>query len=299
MLQISEIEAITAIASEGSISKAALLLNSSQPTLSKLILRLEDRLGAKVFDRSHRGVVPTTVGHFLIDSSKGVVTQLAAIDRHARLLADGGVGEIRLGVGPIVEELFLVPVLANFVREFGNVSLVVRTEPASRLIELLNTGEVDLVVGPFDVPHASDQMVVPVTEQPIIYAVRPQHHLAGTQTPLTPKEILGLALAMPQTPPDLLRQFQSWGDGIGDVQTLARLQCEHYGVLRAIAKEVDFVVSGAAKLFEKDLAEGTLIEIPTTASMTWKCSCVLQRQTIHTKVMRALTEMFVVEGSNC
>ena len=174
MLEVAEISAVRAIVETGSIKKAADALNTTQPTLSKLLLRLEDRLGATLFHRSRRGMIPTAAGSFVATTAAGIVTELSKIERQISTMADAGPVTIRLGVGPIVEHLFLSKTLANHLTEFPRTRIDIRTEAAEVLQQLVPTGEVDLAVGPFDETEIDPRpQAVSVAEEPIIYVARP------------------------------------------------------------------------------------------------------------------------------
>ena len=65
-LRTEDLEIVFAVVSEGSESKAALILFTSQQTLSRQIKSLEARLGALLFERSARGMEPTDACQLLI-----------------------------------------------------------------------------------------------------------------------------------------------------------------------------------------------------------------------------------------
>ena len=64
-LDLRALRSFVAVASAGSISSAAQSLHIAQPALSVQIKQLEEQLGAALFDRHPRGVVPTAVGERL------------------------------------------------------------------------------------------------------------------------------------------------------------------------------------------------------------------------------------------
>src|SRR6187455_1472230 len=58
-MEIHQLEYLTAVAEEGSISKAACRVGVAQPSLSQQVKKLEDELGHRLLDRLPKGVVPT------------------------------------------------------------------------------------------------------------------------------------------------------------------------------------------------------------------------------------------------
>ena len=57
----------------GSVTKAAQKLNTTQPTLSRIIKLIEDRVGAPVLRRGRHGVTATEIGFRLADSGREIM----------------------------------------------------------------------------------------------------------------------------------------------------------------------------------------------------------------------------------
>ena len=53
-------------------------------------------------------------------------------------------------LGPIIEQVLLPEVLGRFVVETGQVRINTVTDHADTLVELLKTGRLDVIAGPFD-----------------------------------------------------------------------------------------------------------------------------------------------------
>ena len=70
----------------GSFSKASADLGITQPTATKHVAALEQRLGARLFHRSTRGVTPTEVGSAYYDKCKAIASQLEEADNLAALM---------------------------------------------------------------------------------------------------------------------------------------------------------------------------------------------------------------------
>lgn len=292
MLKTEEIQAIAVIAAHGSMTKAAQLLSTTQPTLSKLILRLEDRVGAPMFERTAKGMVPTKVGQFLIDQSKELMANLEKIERHAMLLGDGTIGRINLGVGPIVEELFLKDAIVAFARRYGGIDLDIRAAESDRLLELVTAGELDMAIGPFDDSASSLGLSVhPVAEDPIIFAVRPEHPLAAEAGPVSAEHLGGFATVSPHTPMSITSQILGRGKAMG-ITSNQRISCESYATLKHIATQSDYVIAGPRGLFITELEAGTLLEIQTDWKVIWRCACIIRPEYEDADAIRHMAKLF-------
>ena len=154
-MDIRDIELIEAVHRTGSLSKACVELSVSQPTLSKRLARLERTLGAELFFRYSTGLVATPVADYVLAQSHQARAQLRDIKRHVELMTSLDSGELRLGVGPIVEQLMLPQVLSRFLETTGDVSVSIVAEDDQTLLKLFADAELDIIVGPFSASEQS------------------------------------------------------------------------------------------------------------------------------------------------
>lgn len=292
MLDVAEIRAVAAIIETGSIKKAADVLNTTQPTLSKMVLRLEDRLNTTLFHRSRRGMTPTPAGTFVARSANGIVTELSKIERQISAMTEQGPVSIRLGVGPIVEHLFLSDVLAGHLAEFPRTRVDIRTESADILQQLVLSGEIDVAAGPFDDVEVDPRLeAYPVAEEPIVYVARPGHSLFDEDKHWGLAELTKLPLATPHSPTSINKQMtpsSQPADSLAD----AGIRCENYGTLITLARHLDLIVPGPLSLFEDALQNGSLRTIPTSFTLMWKCACLARPETLYSTPLKRLTDRF-------
>src|SRR3989442_13232968 len=77
-MEIHQLRYFCAVAETSSFSRAAVRTHVSQPSLSQQILKLEDELGARLFDRLGRSVRLTEVGKAFLPRARGVLRELEA-----------------------------------------------------------------------------------------------------------------------------------------------------------------------------------------------------------------------------
>jgi DNA-binding transcriptional LysR family regulator len=77
-IELRHLEALVAVADEGSVTRAAARLHLAQPAVSRTLRQLEQRLGAALLERSSSGAVPTDAGAAVLDDARAA---LAAVDR--------------------------------------------------------------------------------------------------------------------------------------------------------------------------------------------------------------------------
>ncbi|MEW6991135.1 LysR family transcriptional regulator [Colwelliaceae bacterium 6441] len=108
------IQAFSAVAKLGSLSKAAKILKTSQPTLSRKILLLEKKLEITLFERSTQGLKITDLGARLLESSN---TMLLASEQFLRT-ASGSTyslaGSVKLSANEIIGLYYLPQAITQF-----------------------------------------------------------------------------------------------------------------------------------------------------------------------------------------
>lgn len=136
------------IAELGHLGRAAQKLNRTQPALTKSIQRLEESLGARLFQRQGRRIGLTPVGELLLGRSKALLQGVEDTRREIRDFAEGALGNIRLGCAATMIEYLLPDLVANLIAQAPEITLSVVVGQDDVLREGLHSGELDVVIGP-------------------------------------------------------------------------------------------------------------------------------------------------------
>ena len=173
---------ILAIHKHRGFVRAAEELGISQPALSRSILRLEDELGSKLFDRSRLGAVATPLGLALIDRAGQIVTESGRLTRDLELIALGRSGEIRIGFG--LSAITAMPNVANaLVSRFPGLVISMISAPDRALAAELATMKLDLIVITDEDDFSSYQdAYLPIFSYRMLALARPDHPLVGRES---------------------------------------------------------------------------------------------------------------------
>ncbi|TCT07400.1 LysR family transcriptional regulator [Paralcaligenes ureilyticus] len=146
-IEIRDLRYFETIAELGHLGRAADVLCRSQPALTKCLHRLENEIGAALFERKGRGLELTAVGReFYIRASKICETNDRYLSDMREFVA-GSVGKVRVGCGPITAD-YLLPIICNLVlRHAPNVSLEIMINTNYFLKEQIKQDRLDLIVG--------------------------------------------------------------------------------------------------------------------------------------------------------
>src|SRR6185295_19644482 len=77
----SLVRSFLAVVDAGSVTAAAKRLGATQPTLSRHVAELEAQLGAPLFERTGRGVVPTGAALAIVDAARRMQDAALALGR--------------------------------------------------------------------------------------------------------------------------------------------------------------------------------------------------------------------------
>ncbi len=149
---LRHIRYLKAVADFGSFTRAAQALHVSQPALSQQIKELEERLGAKLLDRSGRQIRPTDLGRVYLDYARRALRELDQGARAIRDVEDLSVGSLRLGITQSVSTYLIGPLSHRFRASYPNIMLSIRVAPQEEIESALLNDELDLGIGFGDLP---------------------------------------------------------------------------------------------------------------------------------------------------
>jgi DNA-binding transcriptional LysR family regulator len=156
MLDATRLRVLVAIARHGSVTAAAQALNYAQPSISHHMARLESETGAKLMERSGRGVRLTDAGRLLAERAEEILGRLDAAE--AELAAHVGLKREKVRLAAFGSALGTLAAAAGAAlradRAITDLSLV-QAEPADAL-RMLRVGEVDVAMV-FRYLHDGDQ----------------------------------------------------------------------------------------------------------------------------------------------
>lgn len=136
-----------AVAEEQHFSRAARRLNLAQPALTAHIQQLEETLGAPLFERTNRMGGLTAAGRALLPEAEAIVKRADGLHRKVREAAHGETGMLRLGLIPPAATAAVAESLRRLAHAAPGVELQVRQGNQDRLENLLQDGDLDLVLG--------------------------------------------------------------------------------------------------------------------------------------------------------
>lgn len=146
ILETRHLRLVTAVTDHGTLTRAGRELNLTQSALSHALLDLERRIGAPLFHRVGKRMVPTAVGERLVTRARRVLQLLTETEEEALRIASGLEGLIRLSTECYTCYHWLPPLMQAFAQRFPNVEVRIVAEATRRPFRALLEGRIDLAI---------------------------------------------------------------------------------------------------------------------------------------------------------
>ena len=233
------VQSFLAVLDAGSLSGAAKMLGAQQPTLSRQLASLEAQLGAPLFERTGRGVTPTTLALAIADDARAM--QLGAEHLQQRLARQRmrTAGTVRITTSQVAASYLLPPVLAAL--QAAEPGIEVELVASNQLTNLLRR-EADIAVRMVRPAQAS--LVAKKLADIAITACAHESYVARAGVPMRPDELLRHRLVGYDRDDTLLRGFAAMGFPIGREHFALRTDDQlAYGRLVAAGAGIGFLAA--------------------------------------------------------
>jgi DNA-binding transcriptional LysR family regulator len=143
-MKLHDLNVLMAVVQAGSMSKAAVLLNTTQSAVSRSIADLECTMGVRLLDRNAQGVEPTQYGRALLKRGTVVFDELKQSVRDIEFLSDPGAGELHVGSAPAMSEGIVLAVIEKLSRQYPRIVFHVVPSGTLALYEELRARRIEL-----------------------------------------------------------------------------------------------------------------------------------------------------------
>jgi len=153
-MTLNELRYIVAVAQERSFGRAAAKCFVSQPALSVAIQKLEEELGAPLFERGKNEVTVTPVGERVVEQAQKVLEEAARIRELAQAGRNQLVGKLKLGVIYTVAPYLLPDLIPELHERAPQMPLEIEENLTENLETALKSGRIDaaIIALPFNPP---------------------------------------------------------------------------------------------------------------------------------------------------
>ncbi len=177
-MEHQELAAFIEVADSGSFSQAAERLHLTQPSISKRIAALEDRLRRPLFDRVGRRITLTDAGRTLLPYARRVLQEIEDGRRALSKLSVEVAGRLSIGTSHHIGLHRLPPALKSYTQRFPEVDLDIHFMDSEDACEAVLAGKLELGIVTLPLaplPQLDWRVIWP---DPLSVVISPDHALA-------------------------------------------------------------------------------------------------------------------------
>jgi DNA-binding transcriptional LysR family regulator len=167
-------------------------MHMTQPNATRMLAELEEMLGARLYERSPRGLIATPYGLAVIEQAHVLLSNVDQIDSTMQSLLNGDAGLVRVGMMASIAPTIVVQALTGTEGLLSRAQVRITEGAHDMLAERLRHGDLDLVVGRVRPDTALDGLKVQLLVQEEFTTV------AGNDHPLARRQHLCLAEVLDQ-----------------------------------------------------------------------------------------------------
>ena len=177
-MNFAQLKAFQAVANHGSITRAAQLLQVSQPAVSKHLKNLEEDYGVKLFERKAGAVELTKAGSSLLRHAEAILAQLDQARKELKSHKDLPKSEpLRIGGSYAASALLLPSLLVHFKNKHRDASIILRSGTTRELKRMLLNSTVEIALLN-ELPANPELASEPFREERLVVFAAPGHPLA-------------------------------------------------------------------------------------------------------------------------
>lgn len=171
-MTLQQLKYVIAVDRHRSFSKAAEACEVTQPTLSGMLVKLEEELDVRIFDRTNKRVTPTVIGEKII---RQAIRAVAEVERISEIVSEakGCVsGRLSVCISPGIAPYLIPSFIRIYLVDYPEVELNIEEMKASSMIDVLRKGTADCGIataghaaeGIYEIPLYTERFMVYLSE---------------------------------------------------------------------------------------------------------------------------------------
>lgn len=248
------------VAKYGKISEAAEKLFISQPAITQTIKKLEEELKMQLFYRTREGVNLTEEGKNIYEYIKDAVAILENAEKRSKQYENLEIGSIKIRTGNNVAKDLLNKPLIKFIKKYPNIKIDISSGAPNDSMKLLSQGEIDLVLLnlPYD-NHYGNIIIEECMKKEYIFVMSPEYERKNDVQIDKIEDLKKYKLIFPRKASSSRNVYDFIMEDDKEIGANYEITSETMKV--NLAKNDCGITFVDRKLVEKELIEGSLIEI--------------------------------------
>ncbi|MDI9232423.1 LysR family transcriptional regulator [Limnohabitans lacus] len=229
-----DLDIFLVLAETGSFRRTAAQVHLSQSAVSGVVARLEESLGARLFDRTTRSVHLTAAGQVFVEQAKLLTAQTQEAVQRVQHITQIQSGKVSMAALPSLAATLVPRVMARYAAQHPEIALQLHDTLSGPAFDLVRAGTVDFALTAAN-PDYADLDCTPLSADGFVLLIPLNHRLAKGRSPLTWLQAAALThISMPL--PASVRQYANAALIEHRIAFKPRYEVEHIATIHAMVK---------------------------------------------------------------
>lgn len=277
MLNGRRLAVVASLAEKRNMSAVAHEFGLSQPAISAALKDLEDGLGAPLFERGARGLLPTSAGEIVAFFFKRVLAELRHIGPD--LAASEGMlqGTVHVGALPLSRTQILPRAIAALLARHPHLHVATFESPYDALAASLRSGDIDFILGALRPPEDARELEQrPLFQDRISVIARAGHPLAGV-SPLDFRALRAATWVLSRQGSPSRELLEHFFSDARQAPPEPAVETGDLAVVRGLLLESDMLTALSAHQLRHEISDGSLVVLDFPLAATRRQIGLTQR----------------------
>ena len=219
---------------EKNFARAAKKLHLSQPTLTRNIQALEEKLGHKLFDRAPRNLKLTPFGEMVVRHAEKIISAASLLENEIAQFSNLQAGHLKIGVGPFPAETSFSQTIGLFNETFTKIHIQSIVDNWENLHSQLLNEEIEFFVAETSELENSDNLeIIPFQSHPGFFYCRHDHPILAKET-ISLADCMQYSMIRPKLPKRISQIMKADINFQVNQEQRAFIECDNVGMSKKI-----------------------------------------------------------------
>ena len=262
MINCRILEQVLVLSEQKNFARAAQALHLSQPTLTRNVQAMEEKLAYKIFDRAPRNLQLTPFGELLVRHAKKIVSASNQLENEIAQFSNLQSGQLKFGVGPFPAETSFSQTIGLFNDQFPNIHIKSLVNNWEYLHSLLLNEKIEFFVAETSELENKDNLeITPLQSHPGVFFCRLNHPIL-TNKKIGMADCMQYSMILPKLPPRLVEFFNSDNPAQDKQESYAFIECDNVGMSKEIVLNSNAIGIGVYSFIKGLLQDNSVKIIP-------------------------------------
>ena len=262
MINCRILKQVLVLNKEKNFARAALSLHLSQPTLTRNIQALEEKVGYKIFDRAPGNLKLTNFGQMLVRHAEKIVSASSQLENEIAQFLNLQAGHLNLGMGPFPAETSFSRTIGLFNEQFSKIHIKSTVDNWENLHTLLLNEKIEFFVAETSELEKNKYLeITPLQSHPGFFYCRTDHPILEKKT-INLKDCMQYSMILPKLPKRFINFLNTEISSREKQKEYAYIECDNVGMTNKIVLNSLAIGIGVYDLVSNHLQDKRIKIIP-------------------------------------